>query len=102
MELSRIGGRVATWESSLLGCCTGGPLVGHRVLLAKRGVSPVWAVPVFDESEDGGPGLGRRAEAPPVQQLALERGKEALGHRIVVAVAHAAEAMDELLRSQQT
>src|SRR6185437_16561775 len=53
-------------------------------------MSPVWVVPCFDETEDRVPCLGRRAEAPPIQQFTLQRREEALRHRIVVTVAHAA------------
>ena len=45
-------------------------------------------VPSFDELEDGHAGLGVRAQAYPVDELALERGKEALAHGIVVAIAN--------------
>ena len=36
------------------------------------------------------PTFDRRLEALSIQQLALERGKEALGHRVVIGIAHAA------------
>ena len=43
-------------------------------------------VPAFDEIEDRPPGLVVRTQRRPVEELALERGEEALGHRVVVAV----------------
>lgn len=49
----------------------------------------VRVVPALDEVEDGHPRLCLRAEAAPVDQLALQRGEEALAHRVVVAVAQA-------------
>ena len=45
-------------------------------------------VPTFDEVEHGDLGLSLALEAPPLEQLALERGKEALGHGIVEAITH--------------
>ena len=47
-------------------------------------------VPAFDEIEHGDLGLGLGLEATPIEQLALESGKEALGHRVVEAIAHRA------------
>lgn len=44
-------------------------------------------VPALDEGEDGHAGLGLRAEAPPVEELAFEGGEEALAHGIIIGVA---------------
>jgi hypothetical protein len=44
-------------------------------------------VPALDEIEDGEACLGVGPEGVAVDELALERGKEALTHRIVVAIA---------------
>ena len=49
-------------------------------------MAPVPVVPAFDELEDRHPRLGVRAEPAPLDELALERGEEALAHRVVVAV----------------
>src|ERR1017187_1335945 len=45
-------------------------------------------VEAFEELEDGIACLGLRFEPAASQQLAFQRGKETLGHRIVVGVAH--------------
>lgn len=45
-------------------------------------------VPTFDEVEDSHPGLGLSAEASSIEQLSLERGKEALAHRVVVVIGY--------------
>ena len=50
-------------------------------------MTTVRVVPALDELEDRHTRLGLRLETVPVNQLAFERGKEALGHRIVVAIA---------------
>jgi len=47
-------------------------------------------VPAFDEVEHGEAGVDLRPETLPIQQLALERGEEALAQGIVVGVADAA------------
>jgi len=47
-------------------------------------------VPASDEVEHGEACLGRCREPLPVEQLALERGEEALTQGVVVGVAHAA------------
>jgi hypothetical protein len=44
-------------------------------------------VPALDELEHGHAGLGLGFEAAAGEQLALERGEEALAHRVVEAVA---------------
>ena len=43
-------------------------------------------VPRFNKSEDGHARLGLRAESAPCQQLAFQRGEEALAHRVIVAI----------------
>lgn len=50
-------------------------------------VSSTGVVEAFDEVEAGGLGLGAGGEVAAVEQFALERGEEALGDRVVVAVA---------------
>ncbi len=47
-------------------------------------------VPALDEVEDRHAGLGLGVKRLLIEQLALERGKEALTHRVVVAVGHGA------------
>src|SRR2546428_1472167 len=47
-------------------------------------------VPALDEVEDAEAGLGRRWEALPIEQLALEGCEEALAEGVVVGVTHAA------------
>jgi hypothetical protein len=42
-------------------------------------------VKAFDELGDGGAGFGLGLEALPGEELALQRGEEALGHGVVVA-----------------
>ena len=44
-------------------------------------------VPAFDELEHRDARLELRAEAVAIEKLALERGEEALAHRVVVRVA---------------
>jgi hypothetical protein len=46
--------------------------------LPEPGVSAMRIVPAFDVAEDGEPGLDRRGEAVPGEQLAFERREEAL------------------------
>src|SRR5262245_46978947 len=53
-------------------------------------VATMRVVPALDELEDGSPSRGGIAEASAPQQFALERGEEALAHRVVVGVAHRA------------
>jgi hypothetical protein len=55
-----------------------------------RGVSPLGVIPRLDPGEDRRLRLGRCLEARSIQQLALERGEEALGHRVVIGIADAA------------
>ncbi len=47
----------------------------------------VRVVEALDEVEDGKPGLGLGAKPPPIEQLALQGGEEALAERVVVTVA---------------
>ena len=51
-------------------------------------MSPSRIVEALDEVEDRDPRLALAAEADVIEELALERGEEALGHRVVVAVAY--------------
>ena len=46
--------------------------------VAEGGVQPHRVVGAFDERDYGHAGLGLRGEAPPIQQLALEGGWDAL------------------------
>jgi len=55
--------------------------------LAEGRVAPARVVEALDEVEDGHPGLGLGAEALTVEQLALERGEEALAECVVVRIA---------------
>jgi len=55
-------------------------------ILAERRVASARIVPALDELEDDLAGLRLGAELPPVEQLAFERGEEALAHRIVVRI----------------
>jgi len=48
-------------------------------------------VPALDPFEQGHSGLGFRPEAPMLEQLLLERGEHALGHGVVVGIAHRAQ-----------
>jgi hypothetical protein len=48
-------------------------------------VATVRIVPALDEVEDGKAGLDVVLEAGSIEELALERGEEALAHRVVVA-----------------
>ena len=50
-------------------------------------VTPAGVVEALDEVEHGEFGFGAVDEARPIEQLAFERGEEALAHRVVVAVA---------------
>lgn len=49
-------------------------------------MSPTRIVEALDKLEDGNARLGLRLKATLIEQLAFERGKEALRHRIVVGV----------------
>ena len=51
-------------------------------------MAPFRIVPALDELEDGHAGLRLGLELPPIEQLALQGGEEALAHRIVVGIAN--------------
>jgi hypothetical protein len=55
--------------------------------VAEARMPPARIVETLDELEHRGPRLRLRLEPPPVEQLALKRCKEALGHRVVMGVA---------------
>ena len=55
--------------------------------IAERGVAAAWIVEALDELEDGHARFGLRLEPAAIEKLALERGEEALRHRVVVGVA---------------
>jgi len=84
MELPRFRGRGAAfalrddWVSLF---------IADRQQIVQAGMPPVRVVPAFDEVEDGHPGLDLGREAPAVQQLALEGGKEALAEGIDAPIA---------------
>src|SRR5688572_13225776 len=59
-------------------------------LVVQRGVAPPRIVEALDEVEEAKPRVARSGEPHPFEQLAFERCKEALTHRIVVTVAHRA------------
>jgi hypothetical protein len=63
--------------------------VGRRHL-PERAVPPARVVPALDVAEQRYARLGLGRPTVPIDQLALERGEEALGHRVVVGVAHGA------------
>ena len=54
--------------------------------VADRRVATTGIVPALDVVEDGEAGVSVTAERRAVNQLALERGEDALGHGVVVAV----------------
>src|SRR2546421_8777107 len=60
---------------------------GERRLVIERRVSPPRIVEALDKVEDRESGLSRRAQRDAIEQLAFQRGKEALAQRVVVAVA---------------
>src|SRR5579864_5227127 len=55
--------------------------------VAERGVTSARVVPALDPLEHRHLGLGLALEPPSVQELTLERGEEALRHRVVVGIA---------------
>ena len=59
----------------------------QRRHVAQRGVAPAGVVPPFSELEPGRLRLGVRRQRLAVEQLALQRREEALGHRVVEAIA---------------
>src|SRR5256714_1066409 len=70
-------------------------------LVAQCTVSSPAIVPAFDPLEDAGRRLGSGRVMLLVHQLALERAPEALGHRVVVAVAAPAHAAGDPAVVQQ-
>ena len=80
MDLPRFGGRVTAWVSS---SGLDPPFILHGREVAEGGMPAARVIPALDEAEDGHPGLGLGAEAAAVEQLALERGEEALAQRII-------------------
>src|SRR5918992_1506662 len=77
------------WPPTLVGCSVSGlvaPFVVGGAELAEGGVPPARVVEALDEVEDGHAGLGMGAELLAVEQLALQGGKETLGHGVVVGV----------------
>src|SRR5947209_422880 len=81
LELPRFRGRCTAYASRHGWV----PLfIAHRRLVVQAGMPTVRVVPALDEVEDGHPRLGLAREATAVQQLALERGEEALTEGIVV------------------
>lgn len=59
---------------------------GRREVTNRRVPAPC-VVEAFDEIEDREFGVGGGKESGAVEELALERGEEALAHRVVVAIA---------------
>src|SRR6267378_2490337 len=55
---------------------------------AKSLVTADRVVPALDKLEDRHARFGLRLETPAREQLAIERGEEALAHRVVVGIAH--------------
>ncbi len=56
-----------------------------RTGIANRREAAVWVVPSLDEGENRVFRFRRRGESVPVEQLAFQGGKEALGHQVIVA-----------------
>ncbi len=54
--------------------------------VAEAGMAPPRVVPAFDVGKQRAPRFGVALEAAPVDQLALETGKETLRHRVVVGI----------------
>ena len=63
-------------------------LVVERRSVTERRVPAMRVVPALDPLEQRHPGFGLAPEAPAIEQLALERGEEALGHRVIVSIAN--------------
>jgi len=63
------------------------PLEVDRRHVDERGMAEGRVVRAFDELEDRGAGVARRAERHPIEEFALQRREEALAHRSVVAIA---------------
>src|SRR5208283_5333545 len=64
------------------------PLVVDWRSVTDRGVPPMRVVPTLDPLEHRHLGFGLAVKATPVQQLPLQGGEEALGHRIVVSISY--------------
>src|SRR5439155_6250467 len=62
-------------------------LVGDGREIADGGMTPARMIETLDEREYGDARFSLRLEPAPVEQLAFERGEEALRHRVVVGVA---------------
>ena len=58
-------------------------------------MATVRVIPPFDVLEDRHAGLGLRRERALVDELAFEGGEEALGHRVVGAVANRTHRRDD-------
>src|SRR6266853_6825612 len=65
-------------------------LVVDRRTTAQRGMPTMWVVPTFQPIKDRHLRFRLALEAPAVEYFALERGEEALRHRVVVSITHRA------------
>ena len=74
-------------SSRFCGDVLNGGFVGHGRAIAEGGMQPYWVVPAFDEAEAGHTRFCLGCEPAAIQQLAFERGKEALAHGVVIDVA---------------
>src|SRR5215203_3730793 len=86
LGLARSGSRVAAGVP---------PLVVGGAEVAQGGVPPAGVVEALQVIEDRRAGLGAGGEPGPVQQLAFQGGEEALGDRVVIAVADRAHGGDQ-------
>ena len=59
-------------------------------------MQPVRVVPRFNPAKDIQPGLRRGGPASAVYKFALQRGKEALGHGVVIRITHRAHGWTDL------
>ena len=59
----------------------------HRADVPDRRVPASGVVEAFDIGKDRHPSLGLGSKRPAIEQLALERGEEALAHGVVEAIA---------------
>ena len=87
----RFRGRFIAWRS------IGGlaaPLEVDGGLVTEAGVATVRVIPPFDVLEEGPARLGSSREPVAVEKFAFEGGEEALGHRVVMAVADRAHRWD--------
>lgn len=83
----RSRGDEAHWRARRRGTARVKCLEAHRAHVAEGRVTAARVVEAFDVGEHGGPGFDRMAIRVPLEQLALERGEEALGEGVVVAIA---------------